>query len=261
MGTSKVIKITCGTKEWADHNGNCFYGCSNACRYCYACNIAIHYGRATRETWKDMKVNQKALLKTYRKTKGRWMFPTSHDITDDPEVMRVCFIVLKKLLENGNQVLVTTKPRIVVLQKIDDLFSEYKNQIQFRFTITSVNDDLLKFWEPNTPRFKERMESLKFAFEKGYKTSVSIEPFLDYDPGQLVEIVQPFCTESIWIGKMNYIARNGIPKEDIPFYEAVRIGCELNHLKEIYDRLKNHSKIRFKDSIINKLGYILPPPF
>lgn len=250
----KKNQITCGTKEWADQNANCLLGCSNACRYCYACNMAAHYGRTTRETWKEMKVNKKALLKTYKKTKGRWMFPTSHDITDDMEVMAACFIVLEKLLKNGNQVLVTTKPRIAVVQKIDGFFSQHKNQIQFRFTITSVNDDLLKFWEPNAPRFKERMESLKFAFKKGYKTSVSIEPFLDYDPGQLVEVVEPFCTESLWIGKMNYIARIGIPNEHLPFYDAVRRNYELDHLKEIYDRLKRHPKVRFKDSIINKLS-------
>lgn len=249
----KKNQITCGTKEWADRNANCFSGCSNACRYCYACNMAMHYGRATRETWKGMKVNEKALMKTYRKSEGRWMFPTSHDITEDPEVMKACFIVLEKLLKNGNQVLVTTKPRITVVQKINDLFSQYKKQIQFRFTITSMHDDLLKFWEPNAPRFKERIESLQFSFKNGWKTSVSIEPFLDYDPGRLVEIVEPFCTESIWIGKMNYIPRKGIQKEDVPVYEAVRRNYELDHLKEIYDRLKSHPKVRFKDSIINKL--------
>jgi len=45
------------------------------------------------------------------------------------------------------------------------------------------------------------MGSLNFVFEKGYKISISIEPFLDYDPTKLVELVIPFTTESIWVGK------------------------------------------------------------
>ena len=247
-------RITSGTREWASHNANCCLGCSNGCRYCYARNMAVHYGRATKVTWIEMKVNQKALAKPYRKTEERWMFPTSHDITSDPEVMDACFTVLKKLLESENQVLVTTKPRLSVVDKIHELFSSFQDQIQFSFTITSLNDDLLKFWEPNAPRFKERFHSLVFAFNKGYKTSVSIEPFLDYDPGALVKTVEPFCTESIWIGKMNYISRKGIREDEAPFYAAARKNYELDNLVDIWKRMKEHPKVRFKDSIRIKLS-------
>jgi DNA repair photolyase len=182
------------------------------------------------------------------------MFPSSHDILNIPQIREACFRVLAKLLESGNQVLVTTKPRFSVIQDIDHLFLRHKELLQFRFTITSVEDRLLSFWEPNAPLFRERMSSLRFAFAKGYRTSVSIEPFLDYDPSLLVNAVAPYSTESIWIRKMNYIQRRNITKEEFPFYEEIRRNYELIHLRETHAKLEHFPKVRFKDSIRIKLG-------
>lgn len=246
--------ITTGTKEWADYNVNCAIGCVNNCRYCYAKLMAKRFGRATEKTWKIMKIRQNAVTKSYQKFPGRVMFPSSHDIIDLPEIENACFKVLSKLLESGNHVLVTTKPRITIIQKITEIFSQYKDKLQFRFTITSRNDNLLQFWEPNAPLFQERMACLEFAYSQGFKTSVSIEPFLDHDPQVLVKMVAPYSTESIWIGKMNYIPRNNLPESQIPFYNEVRKNYEPHHLLRIYEELKTFPKIRFKDSIRFVLG-------
>ena len=245
--------VTSGTKEWADYNINCAIGCYNDCKYCYAKLMAKRFGRATEKTWKVMKIRQNAVSKTYRKFPGRVMFPSSHDIVNIPEVERACFEVLSKLLESGNSVLVTTKPRYKIIEGITERFSKHKDRIQFRFTITSRNDDLLRFWEPGAPFFQERMTCLEFACSEGFKTSVSIEPFLDHDPQALVEMVAPYATESIWIGKMNYIARSSLVDFQIPFYNEIRKNCEKQHLMKIYQDLRIRPKIRFKDSIRNVL--------
>jgi DNA repair photolyase len=216
--------------------------------------MAKRFGRRTERTWKNMKVNSRALGKNRRKLRGRVMFPSSHDILDIPPIKEACFRVLTELLESGNEVLVTTKPRFSIVQDMDHLFSGHKRLLQFRFTITSMEDRLLSFWEPNAPLFKERMSSLRFAFAKGYRTSVSIEPFLDYDPSLLVKTVALYSTESIWVGKMNYIQRRNVTKEEFPFYEEIRRNYELDHLREIHERLEDFPKVRFKDSIRIKLG-------
>lgn len=245
--TKSKPKIT-GTREWADYNVNCVSGCSNDCRYCYAKMMAKRFGRATEETWKIMKINQTKVNKNYSKKSGRVMFPSSHDITDNSEIEHACFSVLSNLLENGNEVLVTTKPRFRIIKKIISTFKEYKESMQFRFTITSLDDDLLNFWEPNAPLFQERMDSLKFAFNKQFHTSVSIEPFLDYHPEELVRQVEPYCTESIWIGKMNYIQRSNLTLFEQKYYEKIRENYTLEHLEEIFLNIKEIPKIRFKDS-------------
>ncbi|MFA5364734.1 MAG: DUF5131 family protein [Candidatus Bathyarchaeia archaeon] len=241
-------RMISGTREWADYNVNCVAGCSNDCRYCYAKMMAKRFGRATEDTWSIMKINQTKLNKNYGKKTGRVMFPSSHDITDDPEIENMCFSVLSNLLKNGNDVLVTTKPNFSTIKKIISRFKKYQEIMQFRFTITSLDNNLLKFWEPNAPLFQERMDSLKFAFNEGFRTSVSIEPFLDYDPEELVRQVEPYCTESIWIGKMNYIQRNNLTSLEQEYYEKVRENYTLEHLEEIFLNLKENPKIRFKDS-------------
>jgi len=247
--------ITSGTKEWADHNVNCIKGCYNNCRYCYARMMAKRFGRSTDKTWKNMKIMREVVRKEYRKLAGRVMFPSSHDIFDFPRIKEACFTVLTKLLESGNNVLVTTKPRFSIIQEIDDLLSTYKEQLQFRFTITSNNERLLAFWEPNAPPFQERIKALKYAFNKKYKTSVSIEPFLDYNPKLLIETVSPYSTESIWIGKMNYIPRAyGISEYESSFYDDIRKNYEISHLKEIYEDFKDFPKVRFKDSVRIKVN-------
>lgn len=251
---AKQREITSGTREWADHNVNCIKGCSNNCRYCYAKMMAKRFGRCTEATWKDMVVNDKAVTARYGKYKGRVMFPSSHDIIDTPKVIEACFTVLTKLLKAGNETLITTKPNLSVVKKVIRQFQTFDEQIQFRFTITSMNDKSLSFWEPNAPTYEERLESLKYAYKKNFKTSVSIEPFLDYNPQDLVYALSPFVTESIWLGPMNYIHNHASPNGKGELYAGIRKNYEIEHLWDIYRSLVDFPLIRFKDSMNNRLG-------
>lgn len=250
----KSRKITLGTKEWADSNVNCYFGCSNNCRYCYAKMIAIRFKRKTEDTWKIMEPNEKNIVKGYKQRNGRIMFPTSHDITE--ESLLNCLIILKKLIESNNRVLITTKPRLNCVKMICNSFAKKKEPIQFRFTITSIDNEYLKFWEPGAPLFEERLESLIHAFNQGYKTSISIEPFLDIDPIPLVKVLLPYVTESIWIGKMNYVRVKDITPNEKKYYDLIRKLNNKDNLRKILRELNkfDDSIIKIKDSIENYLS-------
>lgn len=141
------------------------------------------------------------------------------------------------LLEPGNDVLLTLKPHLSVVQHVCKEFTQYKEQIQFRFTITSMNEANLKQWEPGAPSFYERFKALEHAYLMGYKTSISIEPILDRDLDDLERLVKtllPLVTESIWLGLMNHVKNRVIVDS-----------------REIHNRFKNVPLIRFKDSITN----------
>lgn len=253
MSKSKTNKITLGTKEWADSNVNLFSGCTNNCRYCYARKMAIRFKRKTRANWNIMEPNQKNIKKGYGKRKGRVMFPTAHDITE--ETLGACLIVIKKLIDAKNEILITSKPQIACIKEICKKFHSNKDLIQFRFTITSKDNNKLKFWEPNAPSFEERFESLKHAYYNDFKTSISIEPFLDYDPFILVDTLRPYVTESIWIGKMNYIKASDIKEDNKKYYNEIREIVSKENLKKVIDKsLKYDSSfLRIKDSIYNYL--------
>lgn len=240
-------KIPTGTKEWATSNVNLISGCSHNCRYCYAKKMAIRFGRKTELTWKIMELNKNKLNQQYKKRKGRIMFPSSHDIV--PEFKDECLLVLEKLLDAGNSILITSKPHFNVIKELCDRFIYFRDQIQFRFTITSISKEKLKFWEEGAPSFEERFESLKYAHFMKYKTSVSIEPFLDKNPIQLIIRVYPFVSDTIWLGKMNYIDRKNLTNAEKKFYNSIRKNFTVTNLKEIINKLMKFKKIRYKDSI------------
>jgi hypothetical protein len=183
------------------------------------------------------------------------MFPSSHDIT--PGNFEACMTVLDKLIGGGNQVLIVSKPRYDIIREICLEFREDRDKIMFRFTIGAMNDDVLRFWEPGAPSFAERLDSLTHAFCSGYKTSVSIEPMLDSDNIlDLILAVEPFATDSIWLGKMNHIGKNIVI--DSPEMKAAVRRIENGQTKEriqvLYEVLKDNSKIKWKSCLKHIIG-------
>jgi len=250
----KKSSITSGTKEWASSNVNIYRGCSNNCKYCYAKLMAVRFKRKTLTNWKTMEVDKKALYRRYKLRNGRIMFPSSHDITDDPEVISNCIHVLRKMLSSGNTVLITTKPRLIAIKRICRELNGFKNQILFRFTITSINDELLQFWEECAPTFSERISALKHAYYKGFKTSISIEPFLDDTPLPVVNSVMDFVTDTIWVGKMNHIRKNGLTIKEKQQYKRIRNISSFQNIKKFLPELfETTDMIRLKDSIRNMI--------
>lgn len=255
MATNMIHQKISGTKEWANTNINLFHGCSNDCRYCYAKKMAIRFGRKTKDNWKVMVPNTKAMAHQYRKREGVIMFPSSHDLTDDPGVLETSVIILTQLLQQGNTVLIVTKPRLNIIRVLCDTFLPYQSQLQFRFTISSNNSETLKWWEPGAPSFEERFTALLHAYHLNYKTSVSMEPFLDYNPVPLVTKLLPYVAE-VWLGCMHYIDREGLLPEEIPHYEEVRKNYTYENLMRIFQHLRNEPKVRWKDSIQNAIYLI-----
>jgi len=216
--------------------------------------MALRFHRIEDESeWKVMKPNMKAINKQYRKRKGIVMFPTSHDIT--PESVDNYIIVLRKLLKSGNHVLITTKADYKCIDKIyeevlskDDLPNKYLRQVEFRITIGSIYNDILKKYEPNAPSFRySRFNSLSILTGLGFKTSVSIEPFLDKDPTYLIRFVAPHTDGDIWLGLMS----GAVPEELKPNYTRENLLKIVDNIHKLPEEVK--SRIRYKDSIRNKL--------
>ena len=249
---SKIDKPKFGTKEWADYNINCVSGCSHDCKYCYAKTMAIRFKRKSPDTWKDEVINTTALSKRYSRQSGRFMFPTSHDIT--PSNLSACIQQLTNLLAPGNEGVIVTKPHFECIEALCDVFPMFKGNFIFRFTIGSSDSDTLRYWEPGAPDFEERLASLKYAHWKGYQTSVSCEPMLDGKVEDVVEWVLPYVTETVWIGKPNMLkgrlSINGHNDEEtMKRAEELMQSLSDQFIWDLYDRYKGESKIRWKESI------------
>lgn len=249
----KRVKIP-GTQEWAVKTVNCCTGCSHDCRYCYAKNIAVRFRRVKREEWKNEQIRWRDVFKNYRKIDGTIMFPSSHDIT--PNNVFACLEVLQSLLEVGNRVLIVSKPHRECIVRLCDRFSEFKDQILFRFTIGAYDDEILRFWEPGAPGYEERKSSLKYAFDEGFETSLSIEPMLDSENIEdLVYDLMPYVTDAIWIGTMNYLHNVVVDDERVEQeLNRIRNGQTDERIWEIYRALRGHDKIKWKSHIKKIVG-------
>lgn len=252
-----MIKTVFGTTEWAVANANYLNGCSNDCKYCYSKDMAIRFKRKTAETWKEEEINWAAYNKTVRGKGGYIMFPSTHDIT--PAHLDLAINYLGRLLRNGNAVLIVTKPSFECIKRICDTYTEYKDRILFRFTIGSMNSEILRFWEPNAPAYQERKESLIYAFSAGYKTSVSCEPMLDNNIEDVIDDLSVYVSDAIWLGKMNFAIRrlrtNGHKdKESLDAASQILLWQADDEILKLYEKYKDNPKIKWKESIKRIVG-------
>lgn len=256
-GQGKPIR---GTREWAVANIDCCTGCSHDCRYCYARYDQVEKKRRlTAEEWRICRVHEEEVLKAQPLYPGQVMFPTTHDIL--PENLRACITVISNLLAADNRVLVVSKPHLHCVQELCREFSDSRDRLLFRFTITARKAELLAFWEPGAPDYPERRASLCHAFQNGFQTSVSVEPMLDTgDVADMVSELLPCVTHSLWLGKMNRIAeRVNIDSEQVQReVERIRAGQEDKVIWEMYRRLRHEPLVRWKESIKTVVGLELP---
>lgn len=260
MSNTTTSKKVSGTKEWATSNVNIQSGCKNNCKYCYAKSMALRFGRETRNSWKEITLKPHKLDDNYKKKEGTIMFPTTHDITT--ENLDECLMVLHKLLGVGNQLLIVSKPDPKCIKKLCEELIEYKDQILFRFTIGSANNEVLKFWEPNAPSFEDRVLALKIAHDLGFETSVSCEPMLDNQIEDVVEKVEGYVTNSIWLGLVNRLksilsVNCGKGTFDQEADELLGLFSE-DRIIKLYELYKDNPIIKWKESIKKIVGIEIP---
>jgi hypothetical protein len=93
---------------------------------------------------------------------------------------------------------------------------------------------------------------LRYAFDRGFTTSVSMEPMLagTEDAVATFHRVVPFVTETVWIGKMNHVNRWGraTPEIAAACWYIRKLQCD-EAILELVRRLGSHRQVRWKDSI------------
>jgi len=248
-----------GTQEWAVKTINCCSGCSHDCRYCYAKAIAVRFKRASAGMWSTECVRQHDVSKLHKKYDGQVMFPSSHDIT--PTNLDDCLTVLRCLIIVGNRVLIVSKPHLECIKTLCKAFRPYRRRMLFRLTIGACDDRILSYWEANAPSYAERKASLKYAFDQGFRTSVSVEPMLDSaNIDVLISDLSPYATHSIWIGTMNHLWRLEKHADGnlMRAIEQIRRGQAKSVINAIYDRHKDNPLIRWKNEIKKIVGIPIP---
>lgn len=251
-----MSKIISGTKEWSVQSINILRGCRHRCRYCYARANALRFGRIDRpDAWgrEYCELKEAEVRKPRRRIEGTIMFPSTHDIT--PEFLGPCLEVIGKILRAGNRLLIVSKPHLECVEAICREFGSYREDVLFRFTIGAMDDRILRYWEPQAPTFSERRACLRRACQRDFQTSVSVEPMLDSKRiVELFEDLEPYVSDTIWIGKMNRLEERVIPSTDWRETGRIKAGQTDERIRAIYKLLKDEPKVRWKESIKKVVG-------
>jgi len=243
--------------QWAPQGTNIIKSttnCPNLCRYCYVQAWKLRKDKLKIPDIEDVRslfvIDEDRVNQTWTKRRQPklYIFPSTHDIF--PENVDDYIIVAKKIMDSGSEILLVSKPRIECIKKICDCLIDYKNKIMLIFTITSNDNEILKEWEPLAPIYEERIECVKYAYEKGYNTSVSMEPFLS-DPIPVINDVQEYVTHCIWIGSINHC-------KELEFTDdMMKKVDELSNKKyivKLVNMLKNNKKVYWKYKIMRIIG-------
>lgn len=190
------------------------------------------------------------------------MFPTCHDIT--PANYHLAVYVLEKLLRKGARVLIVSKPSRWCVDGMTRALEAYREQIMFRFTIGTTSAVSHNLWEPEAPSPEERLRCARWAKGRGFRVSISCEPFLG-DAGQAgwpveesarehYENVADVSNGPIWFGLMNQIGQRalpGVPAVEVRRVEAMR---ESVNVAALFQALEGRPRVKFKESITKVMG-------
>jgi DNA repair photolyase len=208
-----VREVECRTvlnrSSIGDYSLNCYTGCQHACVYCYARFMQRFHPHP--EPWGefvDVKTNApEALQKQLKRARPGGVFMSSACDAWQPlersyQLTRAC---CQLLTEHGFGVHALTK-NVLVLRDLD-AFRPGLSRVGT--TITTLDAELARLWEPAASPVEERWRIVETAHEAGLETSVMFGPLLPWlSDGQesldaLFGRAADAGVDIIWVDAMN----------------------------------------------------------
>lgn len=193
-------------KEYAPLACNLYMGCTHGCSYCYAPGCM----RKTSQAWHERAVPRKDVLALFEKD--------AKTLSGDPRRVLFCFLSdpyqpLEKtemLTHQGIQIAHKNNVKIDILTKGDttliarDLPLMKLADVHLGITLSFINDNSRKEWEPYASAVEDRLAILKKAHDTGVYTWVSMEPVIK--PDEALEVIrQAHAYVDFWkVGKLNH---------------------------------------------------------
>jgi len=207
----KITPISCKTalsksQLESDYALNPYRGCSHGCKYCYSpCVLREerHWGE-----FLDVKRNIPNVLSKELKNKKRGMVRIG-SVTDPYQEAEEKYELTRRCLEPLSRrdfpVLIQTKSGLV--KRDVDLLK--KMDCDVGFTITTLDENFRKRFEPNAPSISERLSAIKELKEENLDLWVFIGPLFPYlnddkeDLLRLKDTLDSLGVEEIYLDKLN----------------------------------------------------------
>lgn len=199
----KSILSTSGLRD-SKYSINPYRGCTHNCVYCYAPYI-LREKRPWGE-FVDVKVNApEALIReTTRKKKGTILISS---VTDPYQPVEEKFKITRKILEKLKDkefsISILTKSALVIRDL--DLLKKFNCEIGM--TITTLDENFAKIFEPNSSSPERRLEVLRYFKVSGFKTYIFFGPLLPFISDiNLEKTINRFALtkpDKIYVNKLN----------------------------------------------------------
>ncbi len=194
-------------REYSELACNLYNGCTHGCTYCYAPGCM----RTTKEKWHGSVAPRKNIVSQF--------YLDAKKLEGDQRPILFCFLTdpyqpaeqTERLTRQALEIVGKYKLRSKILTKgFNDIISEDLELMaeigtELGLTISFVDDEKRKAWEPFAAPIQDRLKTLEAAFEKGIYTWVSLEPVIDPDDALLlIERYSKYV--HLWkIGKLNHM--------------------------------------------------------
>lgn len=167
--------------EYGDYTINHVQGCSHGCKYpCYAMMLSKRFGRCkTYEEWckpklvrNSLDILDRELPKLKNKIHSvQLCFMTDPFMYGYDEIIDMSLKIIQKL--NANNIKCTALTKGILPQQL----RHTSTNNEFGITLISLNESYRKKFEPGSASYADRINSLKYLHDNGFKTWVSIEPY------------------------------------------------------------------------------------
>lgn len=197
--------------EYGDYTINHVQGCSHGCKYpCYAMMLSKRFGRcATYEEWckpklvmNSLKILKEEIPKLKEQIKSvQLCFMTDPFMYTYPEICNMSIQIIHLL--NDNDIKCTALTKGILPQELDNT----SKINEYGITLISLDESYRISNEPGSAPYADRIESLKYLHEKGFKTWISIEPYptpniIDQDFYKILNRIK--FVDKIIFGRLNY---------------------------------------------------------
>lgn len=164
-----------------DYSINPYIGCEHGCVYCYA-RFMSRLGHVNEEwgSFVDVKVNASQILRAEvsKRRQGRILLSSVTDPYQPLERrIRLTRELLRILLDFEYPIVIQTKSTLVLRDL--DILTRFED-CEVGFTITTMDEDVRRVFEPRTSSVKERLKGLEEFHEASLTTYVFIGPLLPY---------------------------------------------------------------------------------
>ncbi len=255
----KVKEIQCKSalrpSKIQNHVINPYFGCQHGCKYCYAKIYTFGHEKEEWGTFVDVRINLiDKLKKQLKKIKqGSIWFSSICDpyqpIESRYKLTQKC---LKVLLNWGDSVCIQTKSDLVLRDL--DLLKKLKD-VEIGFTITILDDDLAKVWEPGASLPSKRLRALEELKQKGIKTYIFFGPILPYFSDSEDKILEAFK-------KFNQVGVNEVLVDKIRHLQD-KVGRELREFvlekygKGIWSHFEHAQGLEYQEKLRLKIEHVL----